>query len=806
MKRQPGAGGMRRAGRIDDAARPARLRGQSGITLIEVLFGTMILGMLATPLVGLTLLTFGTEVGVGDRNEAADAIGMLRSYLQRDVGQAEFIDTSPDPDGPTPFDPPILKCDGGPADNNATRLLTVQHPLEIVDAAAIPPVTRRVQVDYNFSRAVDNSGNTIPGEYSIWRQACNAVDRALIGGASQVIRSVDVPSYTENAASDPVRCVGGSATFVENVCPTVQMKVTPLAEGAIEQTASATSRLTESSGSGTPLDVGDIQLQIIATRTDGNPLTGEEPPGSEAVLSAQFTYPDPVTYVWENIDGAIPTSPGWTSASTGGQFKFNDAGAYRFRLTIYDTANPGHFGSASLRIVIGAEPPVLVVGCGDDLFTYPATKPCELMRGSRGLSTADSKDQFGDPVATSWESVDPNHAGDVPTVHDPTVHVRQNYPNNQSIPWTSPDRLTCDASQCATSAQVLFNEPGSRLVKVTATDSNGLKSSLLLPVNVRTQPPTLTLTAQTTPRVPASGGSVTFKAVANLPARYNPDWYPWAKQILWEIEDANGAIVTPAPDDLGSPLPFPADYASQAQTLSQRTVTRTFNFSGPFPMKLRAYAASDGGEISVAEVFTIRANTDPNPSANFSFVPTASGSNFNIAFTSSSTDDVMPIPIQQWSFAGPFTPSWPTGNGNNFNVTGITPGNHPVKLFVQDAGGRTDEIIRTVPLPGTPAKPTGVSRTTISPTEGSYTWDGVPGADGYEFEITYRNAQHVYVDPETKYVSQPTSAAGATITASLQNTENNCSVANACYKFRMRTYFVIDGVTYASGWTSSVYW
>lgn len=784
------------------------LRGQSGVTIIEVLFGTMILGMLAAPLVGLTLLTFRTEVGVGNRNEAADAIGMLRSYLQRDVGQAQVIDTSPDPDGPTPFDPAILKCDGGPADNNATRLLTVQYPLEVVDAAASPPVTRRVQVDYNFSRAVDTSGNIIPGEYSIWRQACNAVDRALIGGASQVVRSVEVPSYTEgDAATDPVRCVGGPSTFVENICPTVQMKVAPLAEGAIEQTASAASRLVESSGSGQPLDVGDIPLKIIATTTAGDPLTGEELPGSEADLSAQFTYSNPVTYVWENIDGATPMSPGWTTASADGRFKFPHEGAYRFRLTVFDTANPGHFGSASLRIVIGAKPPVVVVACGAALYTYPATEPCQLMRGSRGLSTSDTKDQFGNPVATSWESVDPINGG-----YDPTVHVRATYPNNQPIPWTSGDRWHCDASQCANSAQVLFNEPGSRLVKVTATDSNNISSSLLLPINVVTQPPSVTLTAQTTPRVPQTGGSVTFQAVANLPPRYNPDWYPWAKQVVWEVEDANGAIVSPAPapNDLGSPQPYPADYAAQAQTLSQRTVTKTINFSGPFPMKLRVYAASDGGETSVAEVFIIRANTDPNPSANFSFTKSdasgGSSSLWNIAFTSTSTDNVMPIPNQSWSFAGPFTPSWPTGNASTFNVTGIKPGNHPVKLFVQDAGGLTDSIIKTVPLPGTPPTPTGQSRTTISPTEGTYTWNGVPGADGYEFEFKYRNDQHQYVNAETVIVPQPASATGSTITATVENTENNCSVVGACYTWHMRSYFVIDGVTYRSFWTPTGYW
>lgn len=786
-----------------------RLRGQAGVSLIEVLFGTMILGMLAAPLVGLTLLTFRTEVSVGNRNEAADAIGMLKSYLQRDVGSAAVIDTSP-------TDPEILKCLGGPADNNPTRLLTVQYPREVVDPTATPPLTRIVQVDYNLARAVDGSGNVIPGEFSIWRQACDGDDtsphhRDLIGGASQVVRSVVDPNpfVEDTPGQDPVRCIGAAGTFSDNICPTVQMKITPLAEGAIEQTISATSRLVTSSGAGQPLDVGDIPLEIKATLTSGDPLTGQEPPGTQVAFSAQFTYTDPVTYAWSMPTGADPKTPGWTSASAGGTFQFDTAGRYPIFLYIYDTANPGHYGTASLSIVIGDKPPVVVVNCGAGTYTDPGAEPCNLMRGSRVLRALDSYDPEGDSVTISWESADLVGGG-----YDPTVHVRTTYANGASIPETSPDRLHCDPLQgdtgCGAVAQVLFNAPGSRSVRVTATDANGLSTSLLVPLFVVTQPPTVTLTAQTTPRVPQTGGNVTFKAVANLPSPYGPnDKYPWARQILWEIEDANGAIVTPAPtpNDLGEPPPY-TSYAPQ--TLTQRTVTRTLSFSGPFPMKLKAFVASDGGETSVAEVFTIRANTDPNPSANFSFTSTdASGGYFtswNVAFTSTSTDDVMPIPTQQWSFAGPFTSSFPTGNGNTFNANGIKPGNHPVKLFVRDATNRTDEITKTVPLPGTPPKPTGQSRTTISPTEGSYTWDGVPGADGYEFEIKYRNDQHVYVNAESKFVPQPASAAGTTITATVQNTENNCSVANACYSWRMRSYFVIDGVTYASPWTSTGWW
>jgi len=296
----------------DRSHRADRARGQAGMSLVEVLLATAITSIVMLPLIGWAAFALRQETTVRSTDAVAAGLGLLQSYLPRDVGAARTATATPALGD---------DCAGIAGDRRggggAVRLVTV-------------PATG--------SRSVYAIATGAGGRPSLWRRQCAAGGGALLG-STELINGV---------SSVTVTCADRSGR-TNDPCGQVLMNVAL-------------------AGPGGPFKVA------AARRIDGDLSTAFGPSGNRPPVAVITSSPtagyrplsvtfdgryssDPdgsvLTYSWDFADGARSTA----ATPTHG---YATLGSYTVTLTVTDIA--GATSTNYVVVTVNNRLPTVVAG------------------------------------------------------------------------------------------------------------------------------------------------------------------------------------------------------------------------------------------------------------------------------------------------------------------------------------------------------------------------------------------------------------------------------------------------------------
>jgi hypothetical protein len=284
-------------------------------------------------------------------------------------------------------------------------------------------------------------------------------------------------------------------------------------------------------------------------------------------------------------------------------------------------------------------------------------------------------------------------------------------------------------------------------------------------------------------RVASTGGSVTFSVTAEVDQVLDPGGA--VSSVQWAFSDGT-TQTTEAP---GNTALFTASLT--------KVFSPSFSIITRPPGWADVFAVSTAGAVS--ETVRVPVLFNRIPTAAFDW--TTSGANpWSVTFTNQSTDSDGTIVGISWNF-GVFAG---TGSASPITRT-LYGGNHPVTLTVTDSDGETATITRTVSLAGGLPSVEPWTRERLTGTSGRYTWVGVPGATGYEFDYEDKSSAFCgggWQKRSRSPVLQPgLTHVGSTITAIVSDTDTVCAE-----RIRMRAYADVNGTRYYGPWTGYYEW
>ena len=337
-------------------------RGEGGLSLVEVLLATAITSIVMLPLIGWAAFALRQETKVKETDAAASGLGLVQSYLPRDVGSARTATATPAPGD---------DCAGTPGDGRGGG-----GTLRLVTMPAVG------------ARAVYVTAGDADGRTSLWRRQCTSAGGALAGATRLItgVGSVTVTCSDRNGRTD-------------DTCGQVLFSI----------------GLT---GSGGPFKVA------AARRIDGDLSTRFGPVGnlapSAVISTSQVTGYRPLTVAFDAGASIDPEgsalSDSWDFADGGHSTEvapshtYSELGSFTVTLTVTDLVG----ATSTTYVVVTVENRLPSVVAGSDLSVVaPGT-----VVGFTAIGTSDP-DPGGHIVSYSWNfgdgtaavsGVDPTHA------------------------------------------------------------------------------------------------------------------------------------------------------------------------------------------------------------------------------------------------------------------------------------------------------------------------------------------------------------------------------------------------------------
>lgn len=336
------------------------------MTLIETLMALTLAVMIMVPMLGWAQFTFAEQVRTQQRSNFSNDLGLLRTYLHRDVASADDAYVSGDnfvgcatPDASSNND----NNKGVEADPNANRLLLVVTANDSLTTYSIAPGT--------------------DDHLSIWRNTCKTPG-GVIGETAELLTDLD--GDATGVVCDSAR--GKDSEDEEGSCPRVTMRVGT--NNSRRATISAMIRsdwVTEQRGIDNPDDRTPL-VSLSATPTKG-----------ERGLSVQFSaegssdpHGENLTYQWEFGDSQYSGAPNPIHT-------YDTLGTYSAVLTVTNAS--GLAGSSFVVIEVVNRAPVATI-------SSPPTDISRFRGENISFSSVGSNDSAdpahsGTIVAYSWD-------------------------------------------------------------------------------------------------------------------------------------------------------------------------------------------------------------------------------------------------------------------------------------------------------------------------------------------------------------------------------------------------------------------
>ncbi len=262
-------------------------RGQSGMTLLEVLLSVGMVGILMAPIAGWVLLGMDQDVATRARNSDSASIGMLRSVFVKDVASAKGVVAGAAAAG--------SDCPGGPG-------------------AAASPEHTALRLRRNAEQTIIYNLSTAPGATtsSVYRRVCT---NGALAGTTEL---------ADDVASDGLvaTCSARPGAPVDD-CGRVNLRVATADGTLVSMTASMRAGAEGTSGSTAPVYVSP---DVVLTAAPTTVYRGE----TVTLQASQSVDPrgQSLTYNWDFGDGTAVATTADTSHA------FESLGEFTVVLTV----------------------------------------------------------------------------------------------------------------------------------------------------------------------------------------------------------------------------------------------------------------------------------------------------------------------------------------------------------------------------------------------------------------------------------------------------------------------------------------
>ena len=333
-------------------------RGQSGMTLVEIMLGLTITTMIMIPLGAWVVAVLRVSPVSSASMMRTIRSGFVAAYMPDDVASATAGDDYSGEVAPAGQEWwngwSRSDCTGGPGAGGRKVLVLLASRDDLGTATSTTtnaPSLGQIKIVYSIAKSSGDS-NT----YSVWRRTCNAIDKAPLQGAKELFKGID-PAMARSKAE----C---RSSGTDLPCRQVKVSLTP--KGSTRPVVLNIMRRTDAEAALFVDDGAAVGNHVPSARVSLGPLvpTGN---GQEvtATLDASASSDEDgsiVNYSWSIPDAPVDQAPNYTEhAGADANVKtitLPRAGTYSIELTVTD--DRGASTTTYRRIVVQNRKPVAI--------------------------------------------------------------------------------------------------------------------------------------------------------------------------------------------------------------------------------------------------------------------------------------------------------------------------------------------------------------------------------------------------------------------------------------------------------------